>query len=108
MADIVLDSPIRDDFIGTTELTVHTALSRQDVHGAEAAPGAGTVLVRQTLAGDVGAGLAFVLQRTVETQQAVQGESWEDQSCGQQDGGQQAVWSQQMNVQTNVNPHTVK
>lgn len=106
MADVVLDPPIRGDFMGATEFSVHAALSRQDVEGAEVASGAGTALVRQTLACDVGAGLAFVLQRTVVTQQAVQGQSREDQSCGQQDGGQEPLWSQQTDVQTNVNPHT--
>lgn len=67
MADIELDSLMRDDFSRITELTVHTGLSGQDVYGAEVAPGTGTALIGQTLAGDVGARLAFVLQRTVET-----------------------------------------
>lgn len=73
--------------MGTTELSRDAALSRQDVDGAVAAHGAGTALIRQALAGDVGARLAFVLQGTVVTQQAVQGQAWQDQSCGQQDGG---------------------
>lgn len=92
--------------MGATEVGVHAALSRQDVERAIVSSGAGTVLTRQTVAGGVGAGLAFVLQGTVVTQQAVQAQSGEDQSCGQQDGGQEPAWSQQMDVRTNVNPHT--
>lgn len=102
MADVVLDPPIREDFMGATEFSIHAALSRQDVDGAVVAPGAGTALIRQTLACDVGAGLAFLLQRTEVTQQTVQAQSREDQSsCGQQDGVQEPAWTQ-----TNVNPHT--
>lgn len=59
---------------------------------AVSAPGAGAVLMRQTLARDVGAGLAFVLQGTEVAEQAVQAQSREDQSsCGQQDGGQETA-----------------
>lgn len=72
MANVVLDPPVGDDFMGIAELTVQAALSRQDVEGAKVTSGAGAALIRQTLTGDVGAGLAFVLQRTVITQQAVQ------------------------------------
>lgn len=90
--------------MGATEASVHAALSRQDVKGAVVSSGAGTALIRQTLACDVGAGLAFVLHRTVVTQQAVQAQSGEGQR--QQEGGQEPVWSHQMDVQTNVNPHT--
>lgn len=106
MADIELDPPIRDDCMGATEISVQAALSRQKAEGAVAASGAGAALTWQTLAGDVGAGLAFMLQGTVVTQQAVQAQSGEDQSRGQQDGGQEPAWSQQMELQTNVNPPT--
>lgn len=92
MADIVLDPPMREDFMGAAEFRVHAALSRQDVDWAVAAPRAGAMLMRQTLARDVGAGLAFVLQGTEVTEQAVQAQSRENQSsCGQQDGGQETV-----------------
>lgn len=80
------------------ELPVHAALSRQDVDGAVVARGAAAVLTRQTLAGDVRAQLAFVLHGAVVAQQAFQGESWEDQSCGQHDGGQEPVWAQRAAV----------
>ncbi len=107
VADVVLDTLVRHDFVGATVFSVHAALRRQDVDGAVAACGAGAALIRQTLACDVGAGLAFLLQRTVITQQAVKAPSREDQSsCGQQDGGQKPAWSQQMDTQTDVNPHS--
>lgn len=54
---------------------------------AVVAPGAGTALGRRALAGDVGAGIGFVLQGTEVTQEGVLAQSWEDQ--GQQDRGQE-------------------
>lgn len=75
VADVELDPSIRDDFIRATEFSVHTTLSRQNVEGAVVSSGAGAALIRQTLAGEVGAGLAFVLQGTVVTQQAVEAQS---------------------------------
>lgn len=82
MVDGVFNPPIRDSFMGATEFSVHTALSRQDVERAIVTSGAGTALIRQTLACDVWAGFVSALQRTVVTQQAVQAQSREDQSCG--------------------------
>lgn len=57
--------------MGATEFTVHTALRRQDVEEAIVACGDGAALVGHTLAGGLGAGLAFLLQRTVIAQQAI-------------------------------------
>lgn len=102
VADVVVDSLIRDGSVGATESTVHTALRRQDVEGAVVARGDGAALVRQTLAGGLGAGFAFLLQRTVVAQQAAQRERREDRSCDQQDGGQEAACTIQMDVQINV------
>lgn len=102
MANVELDTPIRDDFVGAAEIRIHAALSRHYVDGAVVASGARTALVRQALTRDVWAGLAFVLQRAEVTQQAVQAQIREDQSCcGQQDEGQQPAWSH-----TNLNSHT--
>lgn len=81
VGDVVLGSPIGDRFMGTTELPVHTPLSRQDVDGAVVTSGARAVLIRQTLAGDVGTGLVFILQRTIVTRRTVQTGSWGDQIC---------------------------
>lgn len=80
VVDPVRDPSIGDGFMGTAELSVHAALSRQDVDGAVAPPGAGAELPGGTLAGDVGTCFAFLLQRTEETPQVVQGDSGEDQS----------------------------
>lgn len=104
MADVVLDPPVRGDLVGAAELGVHAALSGQNVQRAVAASGVGAALIGETLAGDVEAGLAFVLQGTVETQQAVHAESGQDQSRGKQDGGQEAAWSRQTSVLTDGNP----
>lgn len=57
--------------MGATEFTVHTALRRQDVEEAIVACGDGAALAGHTLAGGLGAGLAFLLQRTVVAQQAI-------------------------------------
>lgn len=81
--------------MGITEVSVHAALSRQDVDEAVAACGARAALVTQTLRCDVEAGVAFVLQGTEVTQQAVQAQSREEQdSRSQQYGGQGPAWSQ--------------
>lgn len=57
---------------------------------AVVAPGAGTALGRWAVAGDVQAGVFFVLQRTEVTQQGVLAQSWKDQgSRGPQGRGQE-------------------
>lgn len=96
VSDVVLHPTVGDHFMGAAELSIRAALSRQDVDGAVAASGAGAALGGQALAGDVGAWLAFGLQRTEVAKQAVQGESGEDQSRDDQDGGQEPDWAGEM------------
>lgn len=99
MADIEYDPSVRDETVGATKVSGDTPLGGQEVEGAVTPPGAGAALVRQTLAGDVGAGLTLVLQGTVVTQQAVQAEAWEDQHRAQQDGAQEPGQTQWMDPQ---------
>lgn len=105
VADLILNTPKRHDFMGAAQVRVDAALSWQHVDGAVVASGAGAALVRETLACDVGARFAFLLQGTVVTQQAVQAESRQKESWCQQDGGQEPEWNQRVDIQAEVKPH---
>ena len=103
MADVELDPHVRHELAGAAEVTVQAALSRQHVGGAVVGHGAGAALTGQTLAGDVAAGFVLELQGTVVTEQGVHAQSREEQSCGQQDGGQEPVWPR---GRSDGDPHT--
>lgn len=90
VADIELGALKHEDLVGAAESNVHAALCREDVDQAVVASGAGTALGRRAAAGDVQAGVIFVLQRTEVTQQGVLALSREDQGGhGQQARGQE-------------------